>query len=157
MPDTPTPPDRLLLTSWTVNTALAQGINWIETQLADPEAAVESLLPAKGVLEDLMAYQRDISNGLIRQLAGTTPTKEGSSMTKYLRNLPAYYKGVVAVLGGVVTVTAALLGLGDALPHAVSAVLVSVSASATAAGVFLVKNEALVDALTERLANLLDR
>lgn len=57
------------------------------------------------------------------------------------KNIPAYYKAVVASLGGISTTVAAVLGLGNVLPHSVSGVLTGVLAAITAASVYLAKNQ----------------
>lgn len=60
-------------------------------------------------------------------------------MSKYLRNLPAYYKALVAALGGVVLVVNQAAAV---FPGTWSVAVIS---ALTAASVFLVKNQALVD------------
>lgn len=64
---------------------------------------------------------------------------------KYLSNLGAYNKAVAATLGSASATLVALLGLTDTISPAVSGWLTAGAGALTAASVFLVRNQALVD------------
>lgn len=75
-------------------------------------------------------------------------------MTTFLRNLGQYSKAIAAAIGGIVTV---VLGVTDLIPDgAVKNWITSVAAALTVASVFLVKNQAAIEAAGDLGADLLD-
>lgn len=74
-----------------------------------------------------------------------------------LRNLGAYNKAIAAALGGTGTTILAVLGLTDVLPETVSGWLTGAAAFVTAASVFMVKNQDLIDAAGDSAAAYLDK
>lgn len=75
-------------------------------------------------------------------------------MSTFLRNLGQYSKAIVAALGGLVTV---VLGVTEIIPDgAAKNWITAAAATLTAVSVFLIKNQAAIEAAGDLGADVLD-
>lgn len=76
-------------------------------------------------------------------------------MSAFLRNLGQYSKAIAAAIGGIVTV---VLGVTEIIPDgAVKNWITAAAATLTVVSVFLIKNQAAIDAAGNLGADVLDR